>query len=727
MGSVSRASVDKLNFGSMGGSSFSGTAGNSGSPETLHSGRRSGHAGPPIRGGLQPRPSGFAGGGSLAPRGSVIAESSLLLHRLPEHLLPNVVASRAEAGLDGAQDAARQFAVLSQVNKAFLGAVKTALNMQPEVGFAASAARLARVAQDAIQDLRNVPVDTPPYAQKLGQARNHAAAALRGRDHVRVDFDSLRSPEVAAVVVDALAGHAGLRSLEIAVPADFPALAPLMGLLAARPGILRSLDLRATAVPDAPVPGLDPAAVARALSAQKDTLTTLNLANTGLGLEPPLSGAIASLSCLQSLNLSGMPLGASQTQALADTLRPLRSLQDLDLSHSRLDVAACEHLAGVLENHPQLRRLNLGSNLLGDTGALALGPRLATLARLESLDLSGNDIGLEGCRAVAAQLVWRVGRHKGPQAVTSLRNLSLASNALGGETVGHLARALEAIPLLHELNLGQCQIGPAGMEKLAPALKKMTQLRVLNLQSNHLGLDGHSFLAVALRALPNLQDLNLRSTSLGVDGLTALKDALVKLTQLHTLDLGGNRLNREGCAALAPILKKLKQLQTLNLAGIAVIDADGLKKLDPTLRGLNRLQHLDLSNNECRNGHLLARVLKSVGGGLKTLGLEGMGSLNHQWGTLAYPLAACVKLRELNLGNNGLLASDARQLIPALAGLQHLEVLGLHGNALNDGSLSELLPKLGGLRELRSVTVSPDDEPHDPNALQGVLPHVRVS
>lgn len=646
---------------------------------------------------------------------------------MPEHLLAKVVASRAEAGLDCAQDTARQFAALSQVNQGFRGAVNVALNTQPEVGLTASAARLARAAQDAMQDLRHVPIDTPLYAQKLDQARNHVAAALRGLDHVRVDFGSLRSPEVAAAVVDALAGHAGLRSLEVAVPADFPALASLMDLLAARPGTLRSLDLRATAQPDTPAPGLDPAAVARALSAQKDTLTTLKLSNTGLRLEPPLSGAIASLSCLQSLKLTGMPLGASQTQALSDTLGPLRLLQDLNLSHCQLDVAACEHLAGTLQNHPRLSHLNLGSNLLGEAGAQGLAPRLATLARLESLDLSGNDIGLEGCRAVAAQLVWRVRRHKDPQATTTLRHLSLADNALGDETAGHLARALAEIPLLHELNLRGCQIGPAGMEKLVPALKKMTQLRVLNLQLNHLGQDGHSLLADALRALPNLQDLNLRSTWLGADGLAALKEALAGLKQLHTLDLSRNALHRDGCAALAPILKELTQLQALNLAAIARDDVDGLTRLSPALCRLDRLQHLDLSNNECRNGTQLADVLRRLGGGLKTLSLERMHPPLDHWQDLAYALGGCTKLRELNLGNNHLTPLIASQLGPALAGLKHLEVLGLHSNALDDSSLSELLSALGGLRKLQSVTASANDGVNDPNALQCVLPHVRVS
>lgn len=264
------------------------------------------------------------------------------------------------------------------------------------------------------------------HAQALGQARILMAAALQGLDHVRVVFDHLRSHDVAAAVVEASAGHGGLRGLE----------------------------LKATTLPDALASAQDPGKVARVLEAQKETLTALRLSHTGLALDPSLSRAMASLSHLQRLDLSGMPLGSVQTQALADTLRPLRFLETLDLNHCQLDVAACEHLAGALRAHPRLGRLNLGSNLLGDTGALVLGRCLVTLARLESLDLSSNDIGLEGCRIVAAQLVWRVRRHEDPQAVTSLRHLSLAHNVLGDASVGHLARAPKAIPMLRELNLG---------------------------------------------------------------------------------------------------------------------------------------------------------------------------------------------------------------------------------------------------------------------------------
>lgn len=703
---------------------LSGSAMNSASPDALQSGRRSGHAGPE-REGLRLRPNASAGIGPVAPRSGILPTthpssnalapplqqhqagavpdegvmaaqtqrgkgqrergapdpasagtsspaqppalpaSKATLHHLPGDLLAKVVASAAEAGLGRPEEAARQFATLSSVNRALHSAADTALHMHVEESYVTSAARLTQAVCGVTQDLISESVDTPP-ALRLDLARLRVAAAIRGLDHVRVDLGPEHPPAVAAAVVHALACHGGLRSLEIAVPADFHALAPLLDLLAAHPGILCSLELRAAAPPEAPVPGLDPAEVARALGAQKDTLTALNLSGTSLELKPPLSEAIASLSCLQNLNLSGMPLGASQAQALADTLRPLRALQNLDLSHSQLDVAACEHLASALEHHAQLRRLNMGSNLLGDTGAQVLGPGLATLARLESLDLSDNDIGLEGCRAIAAQLVWRVRRHKDPQATTGLRHLSLANNALGDEAAEHLSRALMVIPSLHELNFGRCQIGPAGMGKLVDALKKMPQLQSLHLHNNHLGQDGHSLLVDALRHLPNLQDLNLRSTALNANGLRTLEGALVRLRQLR---------------------------------------------------------HLNLSNNDLQDGFGLARVLRSMHGKLKTLSLAGINPDLSHWRELTSALGNCTELRELNLSENNLTPLIGRQLTAALTGLQHLEVLGLRSNELNDRSLSELLSKLGGLK---SATVSGNDEV-DLNALQGVLPHVRFS
>jgi Ran GTPase-activating protein (RanGAP) involved in mRNA processing and transport len=756
--------VGKLNMGAMLGGCWSGTARNSGSPAALQlqSGRRSGPAGRPEQDGLQPRLGAPAGSGSIAPRrnliGSILGSclpgtarknsgspetlqgggpsghaghpaqdrlDETTVYHLPEPLLAEVVARCAETGLD--QQAARRFAAIAQVNHAFAGASKAALNMQPGVGRAASAARLARAVQDAIQDLRNVPIDTP-HAQKLDQARHHVAAALRDLEHVRVDFGSLRSSEVAAAVVDVLAGHAGLRSLEIAVPADFPALALLMDLLAARPGILRSLELRGTAGPTpAPVP--DPATVARVLLAQKATLTRLNLSSTGLGLES-LGGAIASLSGLKSLNLHGMPLGASQTHALAGALGPLQSLQDLDLSHCRLGVAACGHLVGVLENHPQLRRLNLGSNLLGDTGAQVLGLLLATLARLDSLDLSSNDIGLEGCRAVAAQLVWRVGRHKDAQATASLRHLSLAHNPLGDEAAGHLARAFEAIPWLHELDIGSCQIGPDGMGALGPALKQMTQLRILNLQRNHLDESGHSHLGGVLEHLPNLRELCLRDTLLNANGLAALEDPLAGLTQLNALDLAENPLRYEGCMALAPLLEKLPQLQTLKLAEITgtQIHWGGLNCLFSGLCRLRQLQHLDLGSNGSPEGEVpLADVISSLSGGLKTLNLESMVFQSKHWRPLASALKDCTELRELNLMWTDLTPNAVLHLTPAIAGLPHLEVLGLCVPfGTNEISLSKMLSGLGGARKLQSVTITACGRFKDPNALQDVLPHVPV-
>lgn len=748
MGGVSRRSMSGLNLRSIPGNGFSGSATNSVRLEASPGGLRATAAGASGQGGLQRRPPSSAGGASVAPRNSILAAPDVgawvartpsepgalepaaspgtVLHHLPAHLLAKVVASRADAGLDPPQEAASQFAALCLVNQAFRGAAQIAIDTRPEISFVASAARLSRAARDAMQDLGR-GLSATAHAQALVQARNQMAAILQGLDHVRVVFDHLRSHDVAAAVVEALAGHGGLRGLEVGVPADFPALPELLDLLATRPGILRSLELKAPIQPDAPAPGLDPGRVVRVLEAQRETLTALSLSHTGLALNPSLSRAMATLPRLQRLDLSGMPLGSDQTQALADTLRPLRLLETLDLSHCQLDVAACEHLAGALGAHPKLGRLNLGSNLLGDTGALVLGRCLATLARLESLDLSNNDIGLEGGRIVAAQLVWRVRRHEDPQAVTSLRHLSLADNALGDATIGHLARALKAIPMLRELNLGGCQIGPAGMGTLASALQAMTQLQALDLRHNHLDHDGHMFLADALPHLPSLQDLKLQRTGLDADGLGTLAEALAGLAQLRTLDLSSNALNREGCMVLAPALKKMTPLQNLNLAAISPDAGNWLEPLAPALRSLPGLQHLDLSLNACPDGSRLPRVLDSLSGGLKTLGLERMQLPLETWSVLAPILGYCTELRELNLGNNHLTSLTAGLLAPALAGLPHLEELGLQSNAMCDSSLSTLLSALGGLRKLRSVRVSGNQGANDPNALQGALPHVRVN
>ena len=359
---------------------------------------------------------------------------------------------------------------------------------------------------------------------------------------------------------------------------------------------------------------------------------------------------------LRELTLTGRPYD-EEIARLADSpqLATLRSLTVLGLEAADLTrLAASPHLKG-------LRELRLQSNGLGSAGVRAL-TQAATLANLEKLDLSGPGyyesyydnplIDVAGMEMLAAwpglarvrslTLSGSDVRPTGLRAllrsphVAALKELSLRSGRLDGQTVGEFMGALPTLRL-ETLDLGANVLYDGGPKEvmLAPGANVLkdvgaeyvalapclSELKSLNIDRCEISQTGAHLLAKKATFLNGLRQLNASHNHFGPSGLTALLDRAP--AALHTLQLRDNNLANDGAKLLAasPASNGLLELDLRqNDLGAAASQALGET---PHLRSLLVLH---LGDNPIKKKDAAALAASALGKRLAVLDLEATGS-----------------------------------------------------------------------------------------------------
>jgi Leucine Rich repeat len=284
--------------------------------------------------------------------------------------------------------------------------------------------------------------------------------------------------------------------------------------------------------------------------------------------------ALAHLTCLTALDVSGNGLVGADAAVLAPMLRALTRLVALDISGNSFGTDGASVLAPALRNLVHLTSLRSESAALTKWGVSAL----SALTQLRALNVADNSLERPGATALSRAL----------SALTRLTALNVGSNDFCNASVRALAPALRALTALAELNVADIGLGQSGAAELAPALRCLTSLTSLDLGNNW--LDTPSAVAAlepALRELTRLVELRLWSNALGARGVTALQPALCALTGLTALDLrvSGLTVPRAVCRALEPVLCALTGLKMLKLSGNVLLKED----LQPMLSTLPRL------------------------------------------------------------------------------------------------------------------------------------------
>lgn len=278
--------------------------------------------------------------------------------------------------------------------------------------------------------------------------------------------------------------------------------------------------------------------------------------------------SIASLSCLQSLNISGVKSANAHSKsmclgtasALAGSLACLTGLKDLDLSNNCIWSHSLAVLAPVIAQLKLLATLNMSQNLLQDSECKVLGPAIAKLSHLKALDLSGCDI--DESEHLAAHL----------SACVQLKDLKYADNL----RVEHVLRSLSKTACLERL---ECTVFGC-VEKLAECLLSMTRLRCLRMRtscywrqepaiqfifdiSDHLIDTGP--LMPSIQYLTALEELHLFNNSKYYKHLDRVVPALQACPLLRSLSLGVCVFSSNHAVELGHLLSKLWHLTELNL------------------------------------------------------------------------------------------------------------------------------------------------------------------
>jgi Leucine Rich repeat len=270
---------------------------------------------------------------------------------------------------------------------------------------------------------------------------------------------------------------------------------------------------------------------------------------------------------------------------------------------------------------------------IGDIKAKQIARELATNTSLRELDLSYNYIGGGGAVGLADALA----KNK------TLKSLDLYDNGIGDDGGGGagmeaLGRALARNHSLVELDVGSNVLfpsyvrvwsGDAGLASFVAGLKVNKGLKSLALRKNSVPDQGAWLVADALKVNSSLTKLDLSENNIGGEGAVALGEALRDNTTLRRLDLSGNYICDKGAVALGEALKVNMTLRRLDLRRNHVGDEGASSWLDVLTERNATLHWLNLEGNEISTGLLNSidftvesrRVLKSFCEGLcKQLG-----------------------------------------------------------------------------------------------------------
>jgi len=299
-----------------------------------------------------------------------------------------------------------------------------------------------------------------------------------------------------------------------------------------------------------------------------------------------------------------------------------------------------------------LEILVLSYNTVEDAFAKVLGEVMASNTSLKELRLAKCDLKDSSLSLLA----------EGIELNTTLERLDLSSNVFvdaGAKTLAQVLASPRAS--LRELRLHSCGIGAAGLTALALSMKLNSKLEVLVLSSNHFGDAGVEVLGVQVLGGANtaLKELRLMDCSIGAAALTALADGMRKNSALtlEILDVSRNNFGDDGAKTLGEILAYNTRLRELRFHH-CIIGPARLQAFAAAMKPNTMLEVLDVSNNN--------------------FGDDGAFALAHV-------LSLMKSLKELHLGDCGVLVEGGRAIGRAWGGNWALKDLSFIFNSRNDG------------------------------------------
>lgn len=289
-------------------------------------------------------------------------------------------------------------------------------------------------------------------------------------------------------------------------------------------------------------------------------LEILNLHNKQISGENALLviPAISNLKVLKLLDLSLNNYGLEGAIELEKVLPKLKSLQKLVLYDSEIDDQGAIAIANGIRPLRQLRCLDMELNRYGVEGTRAIVSALDGKENFEELYL-GDEMDDECAQLVA----------HGMRSWKNLRLLKL-ENAIGNEGAYHLSKSFRFTPKLKVLSLSEFLGDTAGrnMSSWTINLKYLSHLKNLELAVNAIGPESILSLVAAFPHLAQLKILNLSNNELWNEGINTLAENIHLLPKLNNLDISHTQCGSEGAhslaLALAPMIGRIEKINIKN-------------------------------------------------------------------------------------------------------------------------------------------------------------------
>ena len=286
----------------------------------------------------------------------------------------------------------------------------------------------------------------------------------------------------------------------------------------------------------------------------------------------------------------------------------LQHIQHLDLRHNKLDRRACELLAEGVQRMPCLETLNLSGNPLGRGGAVQLVSSLHS-TRLRELNLESTGISDPDFECIANYVHSTTSLEKlyiGERNDLSVESIDSLCRALStNSSVRKLYMSHCHLTTAHCVSLGQllkhpmqfkietldiswCSMTSDGVGEVMSGLSENHTLRKLIMTGIPIGLEGAVTVATILRSNSSLERLDLDCCSIGSSGGVEFGAALESNKTLRKLWLDGNALGDDGVRGLCVGLEKNSSLEELHLNHDESLGEEGVLLLLKCVKEKNR-------------------------------------------------------------------------------------------------------------------------------------------
>jgi Ran GTPase-activating protein (RanGAP) involved in mRNA processing and transport len=416
---------------------------------------------------------------------------------------------------------------------------------------------------------------------------------------------------------------------------------------------------------------------------------------------------------ITSLDFRG--LGVLRTGLLFPAIAHLTAMTYLNLSGLGLGSSGASHLCSALTYLTAMTYLNLQNNgLTADDGARICGAAAAAgMTRLETLDVVDTDRSFVCNHFLSAADVvgcetWRqlnVLLPPLPDHFLHVEDFGLLVQYLASSDKAAFADAHHPdlpLELLRRIRTSDLAISKleiklkrnfkeAGCRVLARALSLNTCITSLELGGTIIGDTGASLLFPAIAHLTAMTHLSLSGAGIGSSGASHLCSSLTHLTTMTVISLCGLHLSILDLPLFFRSLSQCRSISSLTLRNCR-LGCEGLLIVLSALEHLKELSSLDISGNlnGCFAPDFSSEMVNSICATMTNSSLESQRMMfyrdNRQVSTVGITFTSVVaalkrlsSLTSLNLSYNDIAADDGARLCHAAAasGMTRLETLDL--------------------------------------------------